>query len=85
MHSELPSHSSLSRLRQELFRLFVNQSEKAGDAKNNAVYRSARFENILDLLSRSGTTHTHPKAQAELAFWRGKEEEARRRLTTARP
>ncbi|KIJ56720.1 hypothetical protein M422DRAFT_218326, partial [Sphaerobolus stellatus SS14] len=76
--------SNLLRLRVELTRLIVTQSSKLKDPAKAAVYQSTMFEGLLQALSNGPRPATHPKAQTEIAFWREREEEARRRIASTR-
>ena len=93
---------SLTRLRQELTNLIVNQSKRIGDPLKSATFQSSMFDMLLQAMSVScvplyaGTREladskscqknqysmSHPKAQSELAYWREREEESRRRMTS---
>jgi len=74
--------SNLGRMRQELSRLIVAQATKVKNPAQSAAYVSATCETLLHLLSAGVTTH--PKAQMEISYWREREEEARRRITSTR-
>lgn len=76
--------SNLLRLRQELSKLITSHTDKIDDVVAKATMQGSMYEIILQGLSRGATSH--PKAQSEIAFWRGREEEARRRIvSTNRP
>lgn len=76
--------SNLLRLRQELSTLITSHTDKINDVVARATMQGSMYEIILQGLSRGATSH--PKAQSEIAFWRGREEEARRRIvSTNRP
>ncbi|KZT12563.1 Vps52-domain-containing protein [Laetiporus sulphureus 93-53] len=72
--------SNLLRLRQELTKLIATHTDKMGDAVRKASSQSTLYEVLLQGLSRGPTSH--PKAQSEIAYWRGREEEARRRVAS---
>lgn len=74
---------NLGRLRQELTRLITVQAAKVKDPVQNAIYLSTSYEAILQTLSSGPRPNTHPKAQTETAFWREREEEARRRIASS--
>ena len=38
---------------------------------------------IITLIQKSQYSMTHPKAQAELAYWREREEESRKKISSA--
>ncbi|KAG8810652.1 hypothetical protein FRC17_002845 [Serendipita sp. 399] len=73
---------NLSRLRQELTRLVSVQAGKVRDPTQKAIYLSTTYEAVLQTLSKGPKPTTHPKAQTETAFWREREEEARRRIAS---
>ncbi|TDL29409.1 Vps52-domain-containing protein [Rickenella mellea] len=74
--------SNLQRLRQELTQMVVVQSKRISDTQRSARYQSTVFEAILRTLSSGPLPMIHPKAQTEIAFWRQREEEARRRISS---
>ncbi|KAF8517831.1 Sac2 family-domain-containing protein [Gautieria morchelliformis] len=76
--------SNLIRLRGELTRLIIGQSSKIKDPAQSASYQSNIYEMISQALSAGPRPTTHPKAQMEIAYWREREEEARRRTASAR-
>lgn len=76
--------SHMLRLRQELIRLVTTQSTKIKDPAQAASYQSTIYETVLQLLTGAPVPTTHPRAQAEIAFWREREEEARRRVALTR-
>ncbi|OCH92882.1 Vps52-domain-containing protein [Obba rivulosa] len=71
--------SNLLRLRQELSKLITTHTDKKTDPVAKATAQSALYDVLLQGLSGSGTI-SHPKAQGETAYWRQREEEARRRI-----
>ncbi|CCA73324.1 related to SAC2 protein [Serendipita indica DSM 11827] len=73
---------NLSRLRQELTRLISVQAGKVRDQTQKAIYLSTTYEAILQTLSMVARPTVHPKMQTETAFWREREEEARRRIAS---
>ncbi|KAG8932947.1 hypothetical protein FRC02_000298 [Tulasnella sp. 418] len=76
--------SSLVRLRQEVNRMITTQAAKHKDPARSAAYLSSTYEILLHNLSTGPHSTTHPKAQAEVAHWRQREEEARRRIVLSR-
>ncbi|KAF8591436.1 vacuolar sorting protein, partial [Ramaria rubella] len=76
--------SNLLRLRVELTRLIVSQSSKIKVPAQSASYQSSMYETLLQALSSGPRPTTHPKAQTEIAYWREREEEARRRIVSTR-
>jgi len=76
--------TNLTRLRQELVRLITSQASKARDPTQAAAYQSTMYESLLQTLSVGPRPIIHPRAQMETAFWREREEEARRRLASTR-
>lgn len=71
---------SMTRLRSELVRLVQNQAQKLKAPSDRHSFVSSIYEIIMhELVSGPGQT-THPKLQAELSFFRTREEEARRRI-----
>ncbi|KAI0071087.1 hypothetical protein K474DRAFT_1712758 [Panus rudis PR-1116 ss-1] len=76
--------SNLLRLRQELSKLIASHTEKIGDPVAKATAQSTFYEGLLQGLSRGPGPASHPKAQSEIAYWREREEEARRRIASTR-
>jgi len=76
--------SNLLRLRQELSKLIVTHTEKTGDPVTKATAQSTMYEALLGGLSKGPTPTSHPRAQSEVAYWREREEEARRRIVSSR-
>ncbi|KAH7105587.1 Vps52-domain-containing protein [Auriculariales sp. MPI-PUGE-AT-0066] len=74
--------SHVIRLRNELVRLVTTQSAKGRDPVQQASYQSTVYEAVLSSLTGAAVPTTHPRAQAEIAFWREREEEARRRVAS---
>ncbi|OBZ70084.1 Vacuolar protein sorting-associated protein 52 A [Grifola frondosa] len=73
---------ALLRLRQELSKLITTHTDKIGDAVAKASAQSSLYETLLQGLSTGPRPTSHPKAQSELAYWREREEEARRRIVS---
>ncbi|TFK55898.1 Vps52-domain-containing protein [Heliocybe sulcata] len=73
--------SNLSRLRQEVDKLVMSHSEKAGDVKRQATTQSRLYELVLQGLNRLSNPTAHPKVQAEMEYWRKREEDARKRIS----
>ncbi|KAG8906441.1 hypothetical protein FRB99_006857 [Tulasnella sp. 403] len=76
--------SNLMRMRQEVSRLIITQAGKLKDPAKSATYLSNTYEILLHHMSTGPHSTTHPKAQAEVAHWRQREEEARRRISLAK-
>ena len=78
---------SLHRLRTELIKLITAYTDKITEPAAKAKAQAALYEHLLQGLSRGPHPVSHPKAQSEIAFWKEKEEQVRRRIvsTTARP
>lgn len=74
--------SNLLRVRQELTRLISTHTEKILQPAERATAQSTIYEVVLQGLSRGSGPTSHPKSQSEIAYWRGREEEARRRMTS---
>jgi len=74
--------SNLLRLRQELSKLIASHTEKISDPVAKASAQTALYDMLLQDLSRGARPSSHPKAQSEMAFWRGRGEEVRRRMTS---
>jgi len=73
--------ANLGRLRPEVAQIVVANANKIKDERQQAAYLSTAYENLLRSLVGGTVSAAHPKAQAEVAFWREKEEAARRRIT----
>ena len=76
--------SSLLRLRQELTKLITAYIDKLADPIAKATAQSTLYDVLLQGLSRSAHIVSHPKAQSEIAFWKEREEEVRRRIASTR-
>ncbi|KAI0368152.1 Vps52-domain-containing protein [Pilatotrama ljubarskyi] len=74
--------SNLMRLRQELSKLIVTHTDKQTDPAVKARALSKFYEQLLQGLSNGPRPTSHPKAQSELAYWRQRDEEARRRVAS---
>ncbi|CDO71327.1 hypothetical protein BN946_scf184908.g85 [Trametes cinnabarina] len=74
--------SNLLRLRQELSKLIVTHTDKQTDPVAKARALSKFYEQLLQGLSNGPHPTSHPKAQSELAYWRERDEEARRRVAS---
>ncbi|KAA1466314.1 vacuolar sorting protein [Dentipellis sp. KUC8613] len=73
--------SNLIRLRQELTKLVETHTEKISDTRNKAKSRSILYEELLQGFSRGfRPAPAHPKAQTEIAYWKEKEEQARKSM-----
>ena len=75
---------SLLRLRQELVWLIASYIDKIADPVAKATAQSALYDVLLQGLSKGPHPVSHPKAQSEVAFWKEREEEARRRVVSTR-
>ncbi|KAI9001446.1 Vps52-domain-containing protein [Trametes punicea] len=75
--------SNLLRLRQELSKLIVTHTDKLTDPVAKARALSKFYEQLLQGLSNGPHPTSHPKAQSELAYWRQRDEEARRRVVSS--
>ncbi|THH02739.1 hypothetical protein EW026_g183 [Hermanssonia centrifuga] len=74
----------LLRLRQELTKLIASYTDKITDPVAKATAQSTVYDALLQGLSKGPHLVSHPKAQSEIAFWREREEEARRRIVSTR-
>ncbi|TFY61593.1 hypothetical protein EVJ58_g4418 [Rhodofomes roseus] len=74
--------SNLLRLRQELSKLIASHTDKITDPAAKASAQNALYDVLLQNLSRGARPSSHPRAQSEMAFWRGRDEEVRRRITS---
>jgi len=81
---EVMLFSNLQRMRQELNRLIMTQASRIRDPVQSAAFTSTLCGSLLHLISSGERLNTHPKAQAELSFWREREEQARRRVASTR-
>ena len=81
--SFLPS-KSLLRLRQELLKLITSHTDKITDVAMKATTQCTLYDVILQGLSTGPHPVSHPKAQSEVAFWKEREEQARRRIVSSR-
>jgi len=69
--------SNLTRLREEIFKLIVNSGNQFKSTAQKVDYLRGKYSQIVEGLVKHGSLNTHPKAQAELSFWRHKESELR--------
>ena len=76
--------NSLLRLRQELTNLITVHTDKIADPTAKATVQSTIYEAVLQGLSKGSQQVSHPKAQSEVAFWKEREEQARRRILSMR-
>ncbi|BEJ17281.1 hypothetical protein CspHIS471_0606820 [Cutaneotrichosporon sp. HIS471] len=72
--------SSMTRLRAELTRLVQIQAGKVKDVPARHSFLSSIYEAVMHELVAGPGAPTHPRLQAELSFFRTREEEARRRI-----
>ncbi|KZP00006.1 vacuolar sorting protein [Calocera viscosa TUFC12733] len=72
--------SNLGRMRPEIAQIIITHGNKIKDSRQQAVYLSTAYENVLHSAMSGPFSNAHPKAQAEMAFWREKEENARKRI-----
>ncbi|RXK41097.1 hypothetical protein M231_01500 [Tremella mesenterica] len=78
---EVMLFSSMTRIRTEVTRLIETQASKIKASSDRHSFLSSIYEIIMrELVSGPGQA-THPKLQAELSFFRTREEEARRKIT----
>ncbi|KAF8318104.1 Vps52-domain-containing protein [Clavulina sp. PMI_390] len=75
---------NLQRMRTELNRLIGIQAQRLKDPGQSAAFTAQMCDKLLTMLSSGERLNIHPKAQAEMAFWREREEEARRRMASTR-
>jgi vacuolar protein sorting-associated protein 52 len=75
---------SLMRLRQEVVKLITNHTEKTTDVIGKATAQATFYEFVLQVLSKGPQVVSHPKVQSEVAFWKEREEQARRRVQSSR-
>ncbi|KAH9853608.1 Vps52-domain-containing protein [Lenzites betulinus] len=71
--------SNLLRLRQEVLKLIATYTEQITHPAVKARAMCRFYERIIQDLSKGPAPTSHPKAQSELAFWRQRDEEVRRR------
>ncbi|GBE79633.1 predicted protein [Sparassis crispa] len=74
--------SNLLRLRQELSKLIITHTDKIRNTVDKASAQGKLYDALLRGLSRGPRPTSHPKAQGEIAYWREREEEARRRIVS---
>ncbi|KIP07046.1 hypothetical protein PHLGIDRAFT_30209 [Phlebiopsis gigantea 11061_1 CR5-6] len=84
LQEETMIFSNLLRLRQELIKLMTSYTDKMADQAGKASAQVTLYEAILQGLSRGPHPVSHPKAQGEIAFWKEREEQTRRRIASAR-
>lgn len=84
LFASLKFFPSLLRLRQELTKLIASYTDKITDPVAKATAQSTVYDALLQGLSKGPHLVSHPKAQSEIAFWREREEEARRRIVSTR-
>ncbi len=70
----------MTRLRSELVRLLTNQGQKIKVASQKAEFLSSLYKDLSKALVSGPGKTTHPVLQAEIAFFRAREDEARRRM-----
>jgi len=75
--------SNLLRLRQELSKLIMKHTEKIEDPAARTTAQGRFYELLLNGLSNGSRPSAHPKAQTEIAYWREREEELKRRMASA--
>ncbi|KAI0092077.1 Vps52-domain-containing protein [Irpex rosettiformis] len=75
--------NNLLRLRQEVVKLITNHTEKIVDPNGKATAQATLCEAVLQVLSNGPHPVSHPKAQSETAFWKEREEQARRRIQSS--
>jgi len=74
--------SNLLRLRQELSKLILKHTEKIEDLAARSIAQERFYGLLLSGLSNGPRPSAHPKAQTEIAYWREREEEIRRRMAS---
>jgi len=74
--------SNLLRLRQELSKLILKHTEKIDDPAARSRTQGRFYELLLSGLSNGSRPSAHPKAQTEIAYWREREEELKRRIAS---
>ncbi|KAF9653375.1 vacuolar sorting protein [Thelephora ganbajun] len=74
--------SNLLRLRQELSKLILKHTEKIEDPVARSTTQGRFYELLLNGLSNGSRPSAHPKTQTEIAYWREREEELRRRMAS---
>ncbi|EJU06414.1 hypothetical protein DACRYDRAFT_103359 [Dacryopinax primogenitus] len=72
--------SNLGRMRPEIAQIIITHGNKIKDSRQQAVYLSTAYENVLHSAMSGPFSNSNPKAQAEIVFWREKEENARKRI-----
>ncbi|KAI0701798.1 Sac2 family-domain-containing protein, partial [Cytidiella melzeri] len=76
--------NNLLRLRQEVLKLVAYHTEKIADPIGIATAQATLYETVLQDLSKGPHLVSHPKAQSEIAFWKEREEQARRRIQSSK-
>lgn len=65
-------------------KLVTNHTDKIADPNGKATAQATFSEAVLQVLSDGAHPVSHPKAQSEIAFWKEREEQARRRIQSSR-
>ncbi|KAF8897678.1 vacuolar sorting protein [Infundibulicybe gibba] len=76
--------SNLLRLRQELGKLILRHVNQTSDTVSRATRSSTIYEMLLQGLSKRAHLSAHPKSQQEVAYWAHLEEDARRKIISAK-
>lgn len=71
---------SMNRLRTELSRLAITQSQKIKSPPQQASFLVGIYDDIIRGLTTGPGRTSHPRLQTELSFFRTREEEARRKV-----
>lgn len=71
---------SMNRLRTELSRLAITQSQKIKSPAQQASFLVGIYDDIIRGLTTGPGRTSHPRLQTELSFFRTREEEAKRRV-----
>jgi hypothetical protein len=74
----------MTRLRSELVRLINNQGQKIKVESQKATFLCSLYEDLSEALVSGPGKTTHPVLQAEIAFFRARADEARRRMHAQR-
>jgi hypothetical protein len=76
----IPNSHSMNRLRNELSRLILAQSGKIKSPTQQAAFLVGIYDDIIRGLTTGPGRTSHPRLQAELSYFRTREEEAKRRM-----
>jgi hypothetical protein len=70
----------MTRLRTELSRLIIAQSKKIKVDTQQSAFLVGVYDDVIRGLATGPGRPSHPKLQAELSYFRTREEEAKRRI-----